>query len=67
MHFMDLMLVIPLAALWALLPTDISAAIVSYITSTLKNVLMDLPHSRFIEEEADQVGLVLAAKVLSLE
>ncbi len=67
MHFMDLMLVIPLAALWALLPTDMSAAIVSYFTSTLTDILMDLPHSRFIEEEADQVGLVLAAKVSTLE
>ncbi|CAL8098931.1 unnamed protein product [Orchesella dallaii] len=62
MHFMDLMFIIPLAALWALLPSDITAAIAHWITSTMSDILMDLPHSRFIEEEADEVGLVLAAK-----
>ncbi|ODM98402.1 Metalloendopeptidase OMA1, mitochondrial [Orchesella cincta] len=61
-HFMDLMFIIPLAALWALLPTDITAAVAHWITSKTSEILMDLPHSRFIEEEADEVGLVLAAK-----
>lgn len=63
MHFLDLLFVIPLAALWAFLPTDLIAAFSHWITATLTQILMELPHSRFIEEEADKVGLILAAQV----
>lgn len=56
-------MVIPLAALWALLPTDFIAGFSHFITSTVTTLVMELPHSRFIEHEADQVGLILAAKV----
>lgn len=63
MHFVDMMLVIPLAAIWALMPNDLIAAFGHFIKRTLQKILTELPHSRFVEEEADKVGMILAAKV----
>jgi hypothetical protein len=34
-----------------------------FVTSTITKLVMELPHSRFVEHEADEVGLILAAKV----
>jgi len=59
-------MVLPLAAIWAILPTDITAALCHWIASTVSSIVMELPHSRFIEQEADEVGLILTAKVRSL-
>jgi len=59
---MDFALIIPLAALWAIFPSDITAGLAHIVTKMVNSLLMELPHSRFIEHEADQVGLLLAAK-----
>ncbi|ODM93396.1 Metalloendopeptidase OMA1, mitochondrial [Orchesella cincta] len=61
-NFWDFLFIIPLAALWAVLPNDLTAKIANWAASEMKRIIMDLPYSRFIEEEADQVGLILAAK-----
>jgi len=55
-------MVIPLGALWAIFPSDITAGLAHLVTKMVNTLLMELPHSRFIEHEADQVGLILAAK-----
>jgi hypothetical protein len=56
-------MILPLAALWAILPTDLIAGFGHFVTSTITKLVMELPHSRFVEHEADEVGLILAAKV----
>ena len=60
---MDLLLVVPVAILWAILPTDLSAAFATFIGGSLQDILFTLPYSRAMEIEADEVGLILAAKV----
>ncbi|ODM94102.1 Metalloendopeptidase OMA1, mitochondrial [Orchesella cincta] len=62
LNFWEFLYIIPLTALWAVLPSDLTAFIAHWIVSKLKEILMELPHSRFMEEEADKVGLILAAK-----
>jgi len=57
-------MVVPFALLWALIPSDITAAILSWGVNSASDILWDLPYSRFIETEADEVGLTLAAKVI---
>ncbi|XP_037042346.1 metalloendopeptidase OMA1, mitochondrial-like [Bradysia coprophila] len=48
--------------IWAVSPTDISAAIFTYLQNIVMNVTLNFPYERDIESEADTVGLRLAAK-----
>ncbi|CAG7726591.1 unnamed protein product [Allacma fusca] len=61
-HLMDLVMVIPIALLWAILPSDWSSAFAHAVGSGLQGILLSLPYSRAMEMEADEVGLFLAAK-----
>lgn len=58
----DFLIAIPILLVWALFP-DITAAIIHMIGERIVNVMYKLPYSRVLENEADEVGLRLAAKV----
>lgn len=60
--FINTFLVISLAMLWALLPTDLLAIGVQWLQNRILSILLHLPYSRKLEEEADEVGLNMAAK-----
>ncbi|XP_012529308.1 metalloendopeptidase OMA1, mitochondrial isoform X1 [Monomorium pharaonis] len=57
----DFLIAIPILLIWALFP-DFSAAIIHFIGERIVNVMYNLPLSRILENEADEVGLKLAAK-----
>lgn len=48
--------------LWAFLPSDITALITQYIADKFLKFLLQLPYSRQLESEADEVGIMLAAR-----
>ncbi|XP_003745044.1 metalloendopeptidase OMA1, mitochondrial [Galendromus occidentalis] len=60
--FLDLFVIIGLAAIWAIMPTDIVAIITHWLFNKVCALTLELPYSRLIETEADSVGLELAAK-----
>lgn len=57
----DFLLVIPMLLVWAFVPY-IAAPIVQIIGEQIVNIMYKLPYSRTLENEADQVGIRLAAK-----
>ena len=59
---MTLGLIIPLAVLWAIVPNDGIALIADWFFHQVKKLTWELPFSRAIEKEADEVGLQLASK-----
>jgi Zn-dependent protease with chaperone function len=61
-QFLDLMLVSIIVAIWSTFPTDITAALAHFLMTKLTNLTIDLPYSRTLETEADEVGLQIAAK-----
>ena len=48
---------------WAILPTDLTAALSQFVADRFLKFLFELPFSRQLEKEADTVGLDLAARV----
>ena len=62
---MDILILFPLAVIWAFIPSDGMALVTQWFLNQVVNILLELPYSRSLEEEADTVGLQLAAKVYS--
>ena len=60
--FVHVIMLVPMAVLWALLPNDGIALVCDWFMDKVTDVLIHLPFSRHMEMEADQVGLLLAAK-----
>lgn len=60
--FINMFLIISLAMLWALLPTDLIAFGAQWLQNRILVILLHLPYSRKLEEEADEVGMTMAAK-----
>jgi len=60
--FLNLVLLLPFALLWALLPNDGVALVANWFFDKVVEVAVELPFSRAMEAEADEVGLVMAAK-----
>lgn len=60
--FVELVLLIPLALLWALLPNDGVALVANWFIDKVVAIMIELPFSRDMETEADQVGMLMAAK-----
>lgn len=60
--FVQLVLLVPLAVLWAFLPNDGVALVANWFMETVVDIMIELPFSRQMETEADRVGLVMAAK-----
>jgi Zn-dependent protease with chaperone function len=48
---------------WSLMPSDSAAALTQLLSERLFNICFNLPYSRFIENEADEFGLLLSARV----
>jgi hypothetical protein len=61
----ELVLLVPLALVWALLPNDGVAVVANWFIDKVVAVMIELPFSRDMETEADQVGMLMAAKVSS--
>lgn len=61
-NFLQGCLLIPMAVLWAFIPSDGIAFITHWFVEKVVHLLVELPFSRDLETEADAVGLVLAAK-----
>lgn len=59
---LDFLLIMPVLLVWALFP-DLAALVIHSIGERLVNVIYKLPYSRTLENEADEVGIKLAAKV----
>jgi len=57
----DLLIVIPILLVWTLFP-DLAAVVIHMLGERILNVMYNLPLSRVLESEADEVGLKLAAK-----
>lgn len=49
------------AAIWAIIPNDLLSYFLHRFSHTTTEVLFDLPYSRNLETEADEVGLLFAA------
>lgn len=47
---------------WAFLPSDFTALITQYLADKFLKFVFELPYSRQLEKEADQVGIILAAR-----
>ena len=60
--FVHAVMLVPMAVLWALMPNDGIALVSSWFIDKVTEVLIHLPFSRDMELEADEVGLLLAAK-----
>lgn len=58
----DFLIAVPILLVWALFP-DLTAAVIHMIGERFLNIAYNLPFSRVLENEADEVGLKLAAKV----
>merc|ERR1711962_782549 len=61
-HLIDILFIAMAALLWLVLPSDLVAFVAQSISEKLLRVVLDLPFSRKMEEEADLVGLELTAK-----
>jgi len=60
--FVQMVLLVPMAFLWALLPNDGIAFVADWFVQKVSKLFIDLPYSRLLEAEADEVGLQLTAK-----
>jgi len=61
-NLVSLILIVPLAVLWGLMPNDGIALVADWFFNTVSSLILELPFSRELETEADKVGLELAAK-----
>ena len=61
-NFTSMVMLLPMAVLWALLPYDVLAVTCDWMMDRVTDLFLHLPFSRKMELEADKVGLVLAAK-----
>merc|ERR1711860_134423 len=61
-NFISALLFIPMAVIWAFLPNDGIALVTDWFINKVSDLIFELPFSRQMETEADEVGLKLAAK-----
>uniref|UniRef100_UPI00358F6E93 metalloendopeptidase OMA1, mitochondrial isoform X2 n=1 Tax=Myxine glutinosa TaxID=7769 RepID=UPI00358F6E93 len=62
LHLQEMLSLVVVTILWATLPFDSIAAFLHWAQGKACKVLCELPHSRLMEQEADEVGLQLMAK-----
>lgn len=58
---LDIFLAVPIAFLWAMFPS-LLAIVLQTLGINIADILLKLPYSRKLENEADDIGLKLAAK-----
>ncbi|XP_070563723.1 metalloendopeptidase OMA1, mitochondrial-like [Ptychodera flava] len=61
-ELVDGLSIILLAAIWAFLPNDGIALVAQWFKNRVIQLLLSMPYSRQLETEADEVGLLLAAR-----
>ncbi|KAM5248577.1 metalloendopeptidase OMA1, mitochondrial [Ctenodactylus gundi] len=61
-HLLDFLGMIFLTMIWAICPRDSLAVLGQWIQSKFQEYMFDRPYSRTLEAEADEIGLLLAAK-----
>ncbi|KAF7492378.1 Metalloendopeptidase OMA1 [Sarcoptes scabiei] len=61
-HIVDLLFIGILGFIWMLFPTDLIAFIGTTVSRILLKIGMETPYNKMLETEADEVGLILAAK-----
>ncbi|KAG1655103.1 Metalloendopeptidase OMA1, mitochondrial [Nymphon striatum] len=61
-HLFDLAMIVVIGAIWLILPTDVISLLFQYFSDKMIELCMHLPYNRMLENEADEVGLYLAAK-----
>lgn len=59
-NVMNLLLMVPLAVLWAFLPNDGISAVADWFMQRFIDIVIELPFSREIEAEADEVKGVIS-------
>ena len=57
--YCQMVLLVPMAFLWALLPNDGIAFVADWFVQKVSQLFIDLPYSRLLETEADEVGLAV--------
>lgn len=60
--FIQACLLVPMAVLWAFIPNDGVALVANWFIDQVIDVILELPFSRDMETEADEVGMEMAAK-----
>ncbi|KAG8334190.1 metalloendopeptidase [Homalodisca vitripennis] len=60
-HLLEMLMLLPIVALWTLLPDSIAISS-HYFTEYISTILFKLPFSRSLETEADTVGLEMVAR-----
>lgn len=59
---LDVVVIAVMAAIWAFMPSDGIAIVTDWFYKRVIHILLQLPYSRKLELEADEVGLQLTAK-----
>lgn len=62
----DLISTVLTGLLWLIIPTDSFALLYHILTERLFKLCFTLPYSRFLEQEADEIGVQLAARVTNI-
>ncbi|XP_072173218.1 metalloendopeptidase OMA1, mitochondrial-like [Diadema setosum] len=62
MELFDFFMIAVLTALWTFLPNDGIALVATWFKQKVIQLLIQMPYNRVLETEADEVGLMLAAK-----
>ncbi|KFM82732.1 Metalloendopeptidase OMA1, mitochondrial, partial [Stegodyphus mimosarum] len=61
-HLLDLFSIVIIAAIWAVVPSDVISLLTHWLYEKSLEIFLQLPYNRKIEREADNVGLQLAAR-----
>jgi len=61
-HLLDILVIALTSLVWLIIPDDIVAFLMSTVSDRFVRFVGELPYSRMLEEEADRVGLEIAAK-----
>ncbi|XP_050402092.1 metalloendopeptidase OMA1, mitochondrial [Patella vulgata] len=61
-QLIDIFVIAVMAAIWTIMPTDGLAVVTQWFYNKCIQLMLTMPYSRKLEQEADKVGLRLAAK-----
>ena len=61
-RLIDITSIVLVGLVWAFLPSDMTALFTQYLAGQFLKFVFELPYSRGLEKEADEVGIMLAAR-----
>lgn len=61
-RLLDIISIFSIFIIWSLIPSDVVALLGQWLANEFMKIYYDLPYSRQLESEADEVGLMLAAR-----